>query len=80
MSRFRRMGGRFIAALVGVFAAALISAAVAAPAHALPPWYVGDDIGMDVDTNRVYYEDGRPYVISYCWSYEWGLMPCGRYL
>ncbi|WP_336206373.1 hypothetical protein [Nonomuraea sp. LPB2021202275-12-8] len=60
--------------------AAAISATLAAPAQALPPWYVDDDIVQNVDTNRVYYEDGRPYVVSYCWSYEWGLTPCGRYL
>ncbi len=79
MSRFSRTGTRIAAMLFGVVTAALISATAAAPANAQPPWWSYQDEFGDAGLYQVHYEDGRPYTVELCWTYEWGQVPCGRY-
>ncbi|GAA3443376.1 hypothetical protein [Planomonospora venezuelensis] len=79
MSRFSKTGKRIATVLFGAVAAALISATAAAPAHAMPPWWSYQDEYGDAGLYQVHYEDGRPYTVELCWSYEGGQYPCGRY-
>ncbi|MBB5781787.1 hypothetical protein [Nonomuraea jabiensis] len=72
-------GRRIVAVLFGAVAAAVIGATAATPAQAAPPWWsYGDDAG-DAGLYQVHYEDGRPFTVELCWTYEWGQVPCGRY-
>lgn len=79
--QFSRTKKRVAALMIGLAAATAVGGAVAAPAHAQPQW--GDHWNDEQEWHsgdKVYYEDGRPFVVNMCWSYEWGYLPCGRYL
>ncbi|WP_141703485.1 hypothetical protein [Planobispora rosea] len=79
MSRFSRAGKRVVTVLFSGVAAALIGAAAATPAHAMPPWWSYQDEFGDAGLYKVHYEDGRPFTVELCWSYDAGQVPCGRY-